>query len=290
MIKFSFDRGRAESVPAICRLRLLGTFALLLAGSFCSAAQAQDSAPAGAVPPAPAGAADDARPESKEIAQLPYQKLVTIARNNSGGAGETTGAADDLEGGAGDEEKEARKLMLRISSTIGVPVDKITLTIMRASGPVEIAIDENGDFEVPWSEELHAENPMVVSNQPQGTMNLRFTIEVPEMRPKVVDGKVRYQELFKQLLAAQKEMRKTNPDFGKPGSETFAIQVVDGGKGVAIERNLGTRTIQPDTAGDVWLVYDLLLFEENPSVTLPEKAQVNIVPVDAHDAIRIRAR
>jgi hypothetical protein len=180
--------------------------------------------------------------------------------------------------------------MLRISSTKGVAVDKITLTILRASGPVEIPIDEKGDFEVPWSEELHTENPMVVSNQPRGTMNLGFTIVIPEMRPKVIDGKVAYQELFKQLLGAQKAMRKTNPDFGKPGHETFAIQIVGGGEGVAIERSLGSRTIQPDKAGDVWLVYDLLLFEENPNVTLPEEAQVNIVPVDARDAIRIRAR
>ena len=288
MMKYSFDRGRTSDASTLFRVCLAGAVALMCAGGIRPELRAQDAAPTGPVSPANADTDAVASAKNTEIAQLPYQQLVTIARNNSSAPGEDTGAADDSS--TSDEKEPAGKLMLRISSTEGVPVDKITLTIMRASGPVAIPIDEKGDFEVPWSEELSAENPMVVSNQPKGTMNLGFTIVIPEMRPKVVDGKVAYQELFEQLLEAQKAMRRTNPDFGKPGNETFAIQIVGGGKGVAIERNLGSRTIQPDKAGDVWLVYDLLLFEENPKVTLPEKAQVNIVPVDARDAIRIRAR
>jgi hypothetical protein len=227
----------------------------------------------------------------KEVAKLPYQQLVTIARNNSSNPGaQAEPGPDTTDEGSDDPEKKPEAMMLRISSTEGVAVDQITLTIMRASGPVSIDIDAKGDLEVPWSEELFDENPMVVSNQPQGTMNLGFTIAIPEVRAKVVDGKVRYQDLFKQLLEAQKAMRNTDPEFGNAGRETFAIQIMGGGDDVAILRDLGSRKIVPDDDGNVWLVYELLLFEENPHVTLPENAQVNIVPVDARHALRIRAQ
>ena len=280
MMKFSFDPGRAKELSTLFRLFLAGAMALFAAGIYCPPALAQAAVPT---------AAGDESVASAEVAKLPYQQLVTIARNNSTGSVAETGAADGGTDG-GEVKEEVKKLMLRVSSTKGVPADKITLTIMRVSGPVAIPILAKGGFEVPWSQEIFDENPMVVSNLPKETMNLNFTIAIPEVRPKVVDGKVRYQSLFTQLLEAQKEIRKTNPDFGKPGFDTLAIQIVGGQKEVAIERSLGTRTIQPDAAGDVWLVYDLLLFEENPNVTLPEKAQVNIVPVDARDSIRIRAQ
>jgi len=216
-----------------------------------------------------AAAAADAKPA--EIAQLPYQALVGIARNNA------------------DRPTDGEKMMLRISSSEEVPVEEIKLTIMKAEGEVPIEIDEKGDFEVPFSDALYDENPMVVSNQPKGTMNLKVMIDLKEVRPKVVDGKVKYRDLFSQLLELQKKMRELDPNFGTPGYETLAIQIVTGGEPVIILRKLGSREIAADEAKTVWMVYDLLLFEENPDVKIPEKAEVSIKPVDARTAIAIRA-
>ncbi len=220
-------------------------------------------------------AQDAAAPESsakpQEIAQLPYQALVGIARNNA------------------DRPKDGEKMMLRISSSEEVAVEEIKLTIMQVEGELPIKIDENGDFEVPFSDALYDENPMVVSNQPKGTMNLKVMIDLKEVRPKVVDGKVKYRDLFSQLLELQTKMRGLDPNFGTPGYETLAIQVVTGGEPVVILRKLGSREIAADEAKTVWMVYDLLLFEENPDVKIPEKAEVSIKPVDARTAVEIRA-
>ena len=222
-----------------------------------------------------AGAQDEAAtgPSAKpaEIAQLPYQALVGIARNNA------------------DRPEDGEKMMLRISSSEGVGVEDIKLTIMRAEGEVPIVIDENGDFEVPFSDELYDENPMVASNQPKGTMNLKVMIDLKEVRPKVVDGKVKYRDLFSQVLELQKKMRGLDPNFGTPGYETLAIQIVTGGEPVVIMRKLGSREIAADEEKTVWMVYDLLLFEENPDVKIPEKAEVSIKPVDARTAVAFRA-
>lgn len=214
-----------------------------------------------------------AEPSSKpaEIAQLPYQALVGIARNNA------------------NRPKAGEKMMLRISSSEDVAIEAIKLTIMRGEAEVPIEIDESGDFNVPFSDELYDENPMVVSNQPKGTMNLKVMIDLKEVRPKVVDGKVKYRDLFSQLLELKKKMRELDPNFGTPGYETLAIQIVTGGEPVVIMRQLGSREIAADEAKTVWMVYDLLLFEENPDVKIPEKAEVSIKPVDARTAVGIRA-
>jgi len=220
----------------------------------------------------PADAQDAAADQTEEIAQLPYQALVSIARNNA------------------DRPSDGEKMMLRISSSEEVPVEEIKLTVMRADGEVPIEIDDNGDFEVPFSDGLYDENPMVVSNQPKGTMNLKVMIDIKEVRPKVVDGKVKYQDLFRQVLELQKKMRELDPNFGAPGYETLAIQIVTGGEPVVILRKLGSREIAADEAKTVWMVYDLLLFEENPDVKIPENAEVSIKPVDARTAVEIRAK
>lgn len=206
-----------------------------------------------------------------EVAQLPYQALVGIARNNA------------------DRPNDGEKMMLRISSSEDVAVEAIKLIIVRAGGETPVEIDENGDFEVPFSDALYDENPMVVSNQPKGTMNLKVMIDLKEMRPKVVDGKVKYRDLFSQLLELQKKMRELDPNFGTPGYETLAIQIVTGGDPVVVMRKLGSREIAADEAKTVWMVYDLLLFEENPDVKIPDKAEVSIKAVDGRAALEIRA-
>ncbi len=286
MMNLSFRR--YSSAAPTCKSAAL--FAIWVLAVGVTSSMAQDTPVTGEVPA-------EGSTGQVEVAQLPYQQLVAIARDNSSPSGDrapdAASATDPAAGAAADPAVTAdddAPMVLRISSTQGVAVGEITLSIRRASGTVAIDISENGDFTVPWSQELYDENPMVVSNQPKGTMNLAFTIAIPEVRPKVIDGKVKYQDLFRQLLEAQKAMRRTNPEFGTPGAETFAIQVIGGGTDVAIVRKLGSRTIEPDADGAVWLVYDLLLYEENPEVTLPKNAQVNIVPVDGRMAVRIRAQ
>jgi hypothetical protein len=251
-----------QSMKGLRRSILQGVLLLaLLSSGWGGAARAQEP-----------DAADENKEEAAPIAQLPYQALVGIAR------------------GADGPPEDGEKMNLRISSTEKVPVKDISLTIQRKDGPQVVDINEEGDFEVPYSQELYEENPMVISNQPRGTMDLNVLFDIKAVSPKVVDGKVKYQALFEQLLELKKVMVARDPNFGSPGYQALALQIVTEGEAVTLVRAHGSRTIEPGKDGSVWMVHDVVMHEENPDISLPENAQVNIQPIDAQTAIAIRAQ
>lgn len=201
-----------------------------------------------------------------EVAQLPFHELVKIAQSDS------------------SQPKMKDRLTFVLVSRNDVPLEQITLTLQLKKGPMVLPIDGKGHFSVPFSDELMDENPLMVSNQPRGSLSLKFTLAVPEMGkiepPKVVDGKVKYQAVFQSWVQFQEAMKKVDKRFGEEGAQQLAVQCVTGGKAITIHQKFGSRTLKAGGDGAVWLLYDARLFQENPDISVPEGAEFNLRPVD----------
>lgn len=215
--------------------------------------------------------------EAKEVtgedyATLPYKDLIKIAQRDA------------------SQDKESQVYVMKISSRRGVASSEIQLFLDRPDAPLMLPIDESGYFQVPHNEELAAENPDLVSNQPKGSLDLELKVSIPKTAPpKVVDGRVTYQELFRQLREMEIAMKDVDKNFGKANEQQLALQIMTNGEPIVIEREFGSREI-PSKNGSVWLIYEIILAEENPAVKVPEAASINIRPVTAEQALSIRAQ
>lgn len=276
------------------------TFSLLAAAAYLPAAMAQQPAtesetpavppiipatpiaPAPATPPAApaAAAAESAAPTiqdpagTPDLAKLPYKELIKIAQSDA------------------KQAETAETYTLKISSKLGVPPGQIKLYLGKKEGPFPLEVDQNGFFQVPFSWQLMEENPLLVTNQPKGSLNLQVDLSLPEIDPpKVMDGKVKYRELFAPILELNESMRRVDPEFGKPDRQQFAIEITPGDGGtVKIQREYGSRTLKPDENGSVWLVFEKLLYEEKTDILMSEGAAVCVRPVTAEQALAIRAK
>ncbi len=214
---------------------------------------------------------DDIEPQN---AKLPYQELIKIARSDS------------------TQPKDAQIYILKIASLLeGVKPDEISLFLDLPDVPMILPVSEDGFFQVPFSLDLHEKNPLLVANQPKGTLSISVQLELPKVDPpKVTDGKVRYKELFRPIVQMAEGMKKVDPQFGKDDQQQFALEIVTGEEPVVVKRALGSRTLRPNAEGKVYMVYERLLYEENPEIVVPDKITVNVRPVTAREAVMIRAQ
>lgn len=207
------------------------------------------------------------------LARLPYQQLIKIAQSDA------------------RSKPNAESYRLRIQSrNPSVKSEDIELFLNRKDGPLVVVVDNDGFLEVPHNEELIEENPDLVANQPRGSLNIYVDLEVPKVSPpKIVDGKVEYNELFRPLLEIQKEMRKVDPTFGLTGQQ-FVLEIETGEEPIKITRALGSRTFRPNSRGKVYMIMESYLLEENPIVEIPNEAKMNVLPASPEEIEDIRSR
>ena len=202
--------------------------------------------------------------QSQENATLPYATLCRFA-------------AMDLKGIAGLTNQEIR-LTIK-SKTPGVQPSDIRLHIESATGQIPIPLNSDGTFSLPISQELLRENPMIVANQPKGTMELEGSITLKGAcaggLAEPVDNRQRYNSIF--FLEYLKN-RLTNTDLGEvplsnavsrtevavrliPQRDTEAATIV-------IESSTGTFVVPKQRDGSFLLKHDPALAKENPWVLM----------------------
>ena len=214
-------------------------------------------------------------PEYQDRAIIPYADLVKIAQSDF------------------RVEKNAESYKLRIwSKNPTVKPEDIDLFLHLEDGPLVLAVDNDGYLEVPNRADLLEENPFLVTNQPKQTLNLGLNVSIPKFSPpKIVDGKVEYQELFRPLVEAHEELRKVNPSFGlDPGGDQFVLVVETGEEPIKITRSFGSRTFRPNQRGEVFMIMESYLYEENPVVEVPNDAKVKVIPANPEEVEDIRSR
>jgi hypothetical protein len=75
--------------------------------------------------------------------------------------------------------KQLRAVQRIESKSADVAPSAIRLSIRTAAGEVAVPIAADGQLDFPLSPELLAENPVVVTNQPAGSLTLSVSIELP---------------------------------------------------------------------------------------------------------------
>ena len=210
---------------------------------------------------------------AQELASLPYHQLLKIAKGDAA------------------QKPDAKTYKLRIASTKGVPPEKIQLLLQNKDGPTPLIVDDKGYFEFPNSLELLAENPLLVTNQPRGTLNISFTMVAPPFKPPKIpkDGLIKYKDLFQPLLDVQNAVRNVQPTFGLMGNDQFALKIKTD-KPIKVKRPLGVRTYRPNEDGVILLIMEAFYFEENADVEIPGKVEMELKPVSAADAAKIKAK
>ena len=208
------------------------------------------------------------------LARLPYRQLIKIAQSDS------------------RSRPEAESYRLRIQSRSSLVSSRdIELYLDVKDAPVILVVDNDGFVEVPHHKKLLDLNPDLVANQPRGTLNIFVDLELPKVDPpKIKGGKVEYRELFRPLMTIQEEMRKVDPTFGLTGQQQFVLEVETGGEPLKITRELGARTFTPNEDGKVYMIMESYLFEENPIVSIPDDAEMQVLPKSPEQIEEIRSK
>ena len=200
--------------------------------------------------------------EPQENATLPYTTLCRLA-------------AMDLKGIAGLTNQEIR-LTIK-SKTPGVKPSDIRLHIESATGQIPVPLNSDGTFSLPISQELLRENPMIVANQPKGTMELEGSLTLKGTcsggLAEPADNRLRYNSLF---FLEDVKNRLMSADLGEvPMSNAFARTVVavrlipqkDAETAtVVIESSSGRVVVPKQHDGAFLLKHDPVLAKKNPSV------------------------
>lgn len=211
--------------------------------------------------------------EYHQLARLPYRQLIKIAQSDANS----------------DPDAESYKLKIQ-SRNPEVKSADIELFLDLDDGPLVVVVDNDGFVEVPHTKELIEKNPELIANQPRGTLNIFVDLEVPKVSPpEIVDGKVEYRELFRPLVEIQQAMQKVDPTIGLSGQQ-FVLEIETGEEPIKITRALGSRTFRPNQRGKVYMIMESYLYEENPTVEIPDDAKMNVLPASPEEVEDIRSR
>jgi len=195
-----------------------------------------------------------AGPAQAENARLPYRQIYNAQK-----------AQADL-----NRAHTNLLVVLTMQSTLpGVKTSDLAVYIDAKAGKTPIEIGAVGDFTIPLRDDLLAENPWIVINQPKGTMKLNWQVGVIPGR---ITRSVHYAHLMRPVQESedvQAQMRRFFPGSPKlsvtglrlafPASQTRAM--------VVIHAKDGDRKLEADVHGEIILPLVPDLLEEDPEIS-----------------------
>jgi hypothetical protein len=167
-------------------------------------------------------------------------------------------------------------LVLQMRSTLpNVKYSDIRATIDAKSRAIPVPIGAEGSFSVPVREDLLAEDPWILVNQPKGTMQLNWHAGLAPALARQLTNDVHYGPLMRavrecdQVQEAMRQFFPTAPRLTAVGLRlTFRSSAI--GPGVIIHAKTGDRRLAADTLGELIIPIDGDLLEEDPVMTLTE--------------------
>ncbi len=148
------------------------------------------------------------------------------------------------------------------------------------SGKIPVPISQDGDFSVPMSSDLLAENPWIITNQPRGTMKLNWFVGLAFRHVATSTHYRSLMQVVRDCSDVRERMRQAFPGAPKATVSGLKLTFPPPGQGnaVIIHSQRGDRKLEADTKGELTLLFDPDLFEENPLMTLSkEPAAVELV-------------
>jgi hypothetical protein len=209
-----------------------------------------------------------ALPSRAQNARLPYAELYQMQRVQS----ELSGAYTNL------------VVVLRMEpASTNAATSNLDVYIDAKSGRIPVKIGQDGDFSVPMSDDLLAEKPWIITNQPRGTMKLNWFVGLA-VRP--LGASIGYRTLMQVVRDCgnvRERMRQAFP--GAPKATVSGLKLTFSPPGqdatVVIHSERGDRKLAADAKGQLSIILEPDLLEENPLVTLSkEPASVELVSQD----------
>jgi hypothetical protein len=175
-------------------------------------------------------------------------------------------------------------LVLQMRSTLtNVNYSDIKASIDSKSGPIPVAIGTDGAFSLPMRDDLLAEDPWILVNQPKGTMELNWHAGLAPSLVRQMTNAIHYAPLMRAVMECddvQEAMRQFFPAAPRLTAVGLRLTFRSTSIGAAaiIHAKTGDRRLAADTLGQLIIPVDGDLLEENPVMTLSESpAAVEIV-------------
>lgn len=147
------------------------------------------------------------------------------------------------------------------------------------SGKIPVAISAEGDFTVPMRDDLLAEDPLIIVNQPRGTMKLDWWVALTVGRPTNPTRYATLMEPLKDCEIVQGRMRETLPSAGRLKLTGLKLTFPSwaGIPAAVIRSKSGDRKFDANEAHEVVIPLEQALLDENPEVTFaapPDKQEL----------------
>lgn len=206
-----------------------------------------------------------ALPSRAQNARLPYAQLYQMQRVQT----ELSGAYTNL------------VVVLRMEpASTNARTSDLDVYIDAKSGKISVKIGPDGNFSVPMSNDLLAENPWIITNQPRGTMKLDWFVGLVVRH---LANSIRYRPLMQVVRDCgdvRERMRQVFPGATKATVSGLKLTFSPAGTSATavIHSERGDRKLEAGAKGELTIALEPDLFEENPLVTLSrEPAGVELV-------------
>ncbi len=198
-----------------------------------------------------------AGPALAENARLPYHQLYNAQK-----------ARADL-----NRAHTNLLVVLTLQSTLpGVKTSDLAVYIEARAGKIPIEIGAAGDFTLPMRDDLLAEDPWIIINQPKGTMKLNGQVGVIPGR---ITHSVHYAHVMRPVRDSQEVQEQMRPFF--PGSPRLTVTglkltfpAAEKRAVVVIHARGGDRKLEADEQGEIILPLASDLLEEDPDISLSD--------------------
>jgi hypothetical protein len=198
---------------------------------------------------APAG------PALADNARLPYHLVYTIQK---------------AQANINDAHTNLLLALTMQSTSPEIKTADLSVYIDAKAGKIPVEMGPGGDFAVPLRDDLLAENPWIVVNQPKGTMKLNWQAAV---LPGKFTHSIRYARLMRPVRDSgdvEEQMRRYFP--GSPERTVTGLNLTfpstDQNPTVVIHTKNGDRKLEASPQGTIFLPLISDLIDEDPEITL----------------------
>jgi hypothetical protein len=208
-----------------------------------------------------------------EGARLPYREICRIQQ-----------AQEAL---ARDHQNLA--LVLQIQSTLpNVKCSDLQAFIDAKAGPIPVPVGANGAISVPVREDLLAQDPWVIVNQPKGTMQLNWHAGLSPALARSLTNSIHYAPLMRTVRECndvQDKMRQFFPATPRLTMVGLKMAFRQPDAAVIIHAKSGAHKVASDALGELLIPFDEDLLAEDPLMTFTTTpAAVEIVSRKADGA------
>jgi hypothetical protein len=169
----------------------------------------------------------------------------------------------------------ALDLQMRSTQT-NVKSGDISAFIDSKSGKIPLPLGADGTFGVPVREDLLAEDPWIVVNQPRGTMELKWHAGFAPSFARRLTNSIRYATVMRVVKECDDVQEKMRPFFpSAPRLTMVGVRLTfrqpATSTRVVIHAKGGDRQLPADADGEIILPLDADLMDEDPLLTLTER-------------------